>query len=103
MAFAGQAGWVVNITSLFVATSILTCLLMIPFCRLVRLGSRKKSVLREPLIGELGEAQMSLAPEGFVTVRCRTYRACSTAPISAGDPICVIGIGKILTVEPYVR
>ncbi len=90
-------------TSLLVGTSILTCLLLLFLLRVVRLGRQKKSLLREPLVGEIGQAQMALAPTGFVTVRCKSYPASSTAFIAAGDRVCVIGTGNILTVEPYRR
>jgi membrane-bound ClpP family serine protease len=90
-------------TPLFVGTSILGCSLLPLLLRVIRLGRQKKSLLRESLIGEIGQAQMSLAPTGFVTVRCQTYPARGTAPIAAGDRVCVIGTGNILTVEPYCR
>lgn len=88
-------------TPLSVGTSSLACLLLIALCRVVRLGRRNKSVLQESLIGEIGDAQIPLEPHGFVTVRCRTYPACSTSPIAAGDRVSVVGIEKILTVKPY--
>ena len=87
--------------ALFVGTSILACCLLTFVGRIAWLSRRNKSVVREPLIGEIGEAQVSLTPDGLVTVRSKTYRARGTTAINAGDRVCVIESGEILTVRPY--
>jgi membrane-bound ClpP family serine protease len=90
-------------TLLYVGTSILACCLLTFVGRIARLSRRNKSVVRESLVGEIGEAQISLAPDGLVTVRSKTYRARGTTAINAGDRVCVIETGEILTVKPYSR
>jgi|SRR5208283_5708840 len=88
-------------TLLMTGNIALGLLCLVFLWRVVRLGKRKKCVLQETLLGEIGEAEVSLVPEGVVTVRCRSYPARATAPIGAGDRVCVIGTGEILTVERH--
>jgi membrane-bound ClpP family serine protease len=91
----------------FAAAAVVAGLLLligtIFLARVANLARRKKSVSRETLIGEIGEARTNLDPHGTVTVRCRSYRAASNAQIPAGGRIRVTGIGEILSVEPYSR
>lgn len=98
----GISGFLVlRLTPLLAAIGILVSLWLVFLCRVAQLSRQKKSLSTETLIGEIGDAQTTLEPDGFVTVRCQSYRACGTVPIRAGDRICVIGTGKILMVERY--
>jgi membrane-bound ClpP family serine protease len=80
---------------------MLTSLVMVQ--RVARLGRRKKSLCGETLIGEIGEAQTGLGPDGVVTIRRRSYPASAATSIAAGERVRVIGTGKILAVERYTR
>ncbi len=61
------------------------------------------TVGREGMVGEMGEAEVDVAPDGVVRIhdalwRARTNRA---TPIRAGDPVRVIEVqGLVLEVEP---
>ncbi len=87
--------WLATATAFVIGTIFLT--------RLANLARRKKSVSGESLIGEIGEAQTDLSPDGTVSVRSRSYRAASGASIPAGERVRVTGIGDILSVELYKR
>jgi len=98
------SGWLVwRMTPLLAAIGVLVSLWLVFLWRVAQLSRQKKSLSTETLIGEIGDAHTSLEPDGFVTVRCRSYRAFCTAPIRAGERACVIGTGKILMVERYDR
>ena len=61
------------------------------------------TVGREGMLGELGEAEVDVNPDGVVLIsgarwRARTNRA---TPIPAGDPVRVVAVeGLVLEVEP---
>jgi membrane-bound serine protease (ClpP class) len=61
------------------------------------------TVGREGMVGEMGEAEIDVAPDGVVVIRgsrwqARTNRA---TPVNAGDPVRVVAVdGLVLEVEP---
>ena len=61
------------------------------------------TVGREGLLGEMGTAEVDVAPDGVVRLREARWRARTNraTPIHAGDPIRVVAIdGLVLEVEP---
>jgi membrane-bound ClpP family serine protease len=90
-------------TALWAAVGILFGLCVVFLWRIVRLGWRMKSLCGEALVGEIGEARTSLDPNGFVTVRSRSYPAASGTSIAAGEQVRVTAGNKILAVERYNR
>lgn len=61
------------------------------------------TVGRAGLVGEMGTAEVDVAPDGVVTLRDARWRARTNraTPISAGDPVRVVSIdGLVLEVEP---
>jgi membrane-bound serine protease (ClpP class) len=60
---------------------------------------------RESMVGEMGTALADVSPDGTVEIRGAQWRARTNraTPISAGDPVRVVGIdGLLLEVEPEV-
>jgi len=61
------------------------------------------TVGREAMVGEMGVAEVAVAPNGVVVVRDARWRARTNraTPIEAGDPVRVIAVeGLVLEVEP---
>ena len=64
---------------------------------------RWKTIGRESLIGEQGEAAVDISPEGVVLLRGARWRARTNraTPITAGESIRVVEVdGLVLEVEP---
>ena len=69
----------------------------------VRARFSTPTIGRESMVGELGQALVSVDPEGTVEVRGARWRARTNraTPIDAGDTVRVVGIdGLLLEVEP---
>jgi membrane-bound serine protease (ClpP class) len=61
------------------------------------------TVGREGMVGEMGQAEVDVAPDGVVRVRDALWRARTNraTPIRAGDPVRVVEVqGLVLEVEP---
>ncbi len=61
------------------------------------------TVGREGMIGDMGEAEVAVDPEGVVVIRGARWRARTNraTPISPGDPVRVVAVeGLVLEVEP---
>jgi membrane-bound serine protease (ClpP class) len=61
------------------------------------------TVGREGMVGEMGQAEVDVAPDGVVRIRDALWRARTNraTPIRAGDPVRVIEVqGLVLEVEP---
>ncbi|HEX5615394.1 MAG TPA: NfeD family protein [Acidimicrobiia bacterium] len=70
---------------------------------MVRSRFSTPTIGREDLIGELGDAEVAIAPNGVVRVRDALWRASTNraTPIAAGDRIRVVAVtGVMLEVEP---
>ena len=70
---------------------------------MVRSRFSTPTVGREDLVGELGDAEVAIAPEGVVRVRSALWRAHTNraTPIAAGDRVRVVAVtGVMLEVEP---
>jgi membrane-bound serine protease (ClpP class) len=61
------------------------------------------TVGRERMVGEMGEAEVDVAPDGVVMIRGARWRARTNraTPVSAGDSVRVVAVdGLVLEVEP---
>ncbi|MGH8986917.1 MAG: NfeD family protein [Acidimicrobiia bacterium] len=61
------------------------------------------TVGREGMVGEMGEAEVDVAPDGVVMIRGSRWRARTNraTPVTAGDPVRVVAVdGLVLEVEP---
>ncbi len=70
---------------------------------MVRSRFSTPTIGRESMIGEMGTALADVSPEGTVEIRGAPWRARTNraTPITAGDPVRVVGIdGLLLEVEP---
>ena len=70
---------------------------------MVRSRFSTPTIGREDLVGELGDAEVAIAPEGVVRVRNALWRAHANraTPIAAGDRVRVVAVtGVMLEVEP---
>ncbi|HEX2039688.1 MAG TPA: NfeD family protein [Acidimicrobiales bacterium] len=70
---------------------------------MVRARFATPTIGRESMVGEVGAALVDVAPEGTVEVRGAPWRARTNraTPITAGEPVRVVGIdGLLLEVEP---
>jgi membrane-bound serine protease (ClpP class) len=70
---------------------------------MVRSRFSTPTIGRDDLVGEMGSAEVDVAPDGVVRVRDALWRARTNraTPIGAGDPIRVVAIeGVLLEVEP---
>jgi len=70
---------------------------------MVRARFSTPTVGREDLVGELGDAEVDVAPDGVVRVRDALWRARTNraTPLRAGDRVRVVAIdGVVLEVEP---
>jgi membrane-bound serine protease (ClpP class) len=63
------------------------------------------TVGREGIVGEMGQAEVDVAPDGVVRVRDALWRARTNraTPIRTGDPVRVVEVqGLVLEVEPEI-
>jgi membrane-bound serine protease (ClpP class) len=70
---------------------------------MVRARFSTPTVGREDLVGELGDAEVDIAPDGVVRVRDALWRARTNraTPLEAGDRVRVVAVdGIVLEVEP---
>jgi len=70
---------------------------------MIRARFSTPTVGREGMIGELGNAEVDVAPDGVVRIRESLWRARTNraTPIGAGDPVRVVAVeGLVLEVEP---
>jgi membrane-bound serine protease (ClpP class) len=61
------------------------------------------TVGRAGMVGEMGEAEVDVAPDGVVVIRGARWRARTNraTPVTAGDPVRVVAVdGLVLEVEP---
>ncbi len=87
--------------ALVVAATLLFFVTALP--AFVRARFSTPTVGREGLIGELGEAEVGVDPEGVVVIRDARWRARTNraTPIAAGAPARVVAVeGLVLEVEP---
>ncbi|MCZ7528228.1 MAG: hypothetical protein M5U14_18760 [Acidimicrobiia bacterium] len=70
---------------------------------MIRARFSTPTVGREGMVGETGEAEVDVAPDGVVRVRGALWRARTNraTPIRAGDRVRVVEVvGLVLEVEP---
>jgi membrane-bound serine protease (ClpP class) len=70
---------------------------------MIRTRFSTPTIGREGMVGEMGQADVDVAPEGVVTIRGARWRARANraTPIRAGEPARVVAIdGLVLEVEP---